>query len=173
MSNGMVATPMTPTNTTPIKTQSSPGTPLSSVRRKKESLMQIIYNICFFQPSLRRKLFRSSPMSSPNKERYGDRFIPVRNGNNWETNFSNIPVSFTTYWEWKARQMIFLLKPRKHLSNAEFDVEQIKRKTERSRFPRIQRLTCDISFTGKILTKCEKRQRIQHNQRCQWRHKRP
>jgi cell division cycle 20-like protein 1 (cofactor of APC complex) len=41
-------------------------------------------------PSLRRSLFKS-PASSPNKERYGDRFIPVRNGNTWETNFSNIP----------------------------------------------------------------------------------
>ena len=42
---------------------------------------------------MRKKLFRSSPMSSPSKERYGDRFIPVRSGNNWETNFSSIPVS--------------------------------------------------------------------------------
>merc|ERR1712223_300413 len=42
-------------------------------------------------PSLRRQLFRSSPLSSPSKERYGDRFIPVRNGNTWDVNFSNIP----------------------------------------------------------------------------------
>jgi len=75
MSNGIVASPMSP-NTTPTKgtpkgVRSSPATPMSS-------------------PSLRRSLFKS-PASSPNKERYGDRFIPVRNGNTWETNFSNIP----------------------------------------------------------------------------------
>lgn len=31
-----------------------------------------------------------SPMASPVKERYGDRFIPSRTGNNWETNFNMI-----------------------------------------------------------------------------------
>jgi len=44
----------------------------------------------------RRSLFRepgghNSPLTSPaKKERYGDRFIPTRSGNNWETNFSMI-----------------------------------------------------------------------------------
>ena len=38
-------------------------------------------------------------MSSPSKERYGDRFIPVRSGNNWETNFSSIPVSAPQYYK--------------------------------------------------------------------------
>ena len=32
-------------------------------------------------------------MASPVKERYGDRFIPSRTGNNWETNFNMITVS--------------------------------------------------------------------------------
>ena len=32
-------------------------------------------------------------MASPVKERYGDRFIPSRTGNNWETNFNMISVS--------------------------------------------------------------------------------
>merc|ERR1719273_368827 len=31
-----------------------------------------------------------SPLASPVKERYSDRFIPSRTGNNWETNFSMI-----------------------------------------------------------------------------------
>jgi len=71
LSNGIIASPLSPNSTPQKAARSSPNTPLSS-------------------PSLRRSLFKS-PVSSPNKERYGDRFIPVRNGNNWETNFSNIP----------------------------------------------------------------------------------
>eukprot|EP00096_Caligus_rogercresseyi_P008917 TRINITY_DN2918_c0_g1_i1.p1 TRINITY_DN2918_c0_g1~~TRINITY_DN2918_c0_g1_i1.p1 ORF type:complete len:502 (-),score=112.35 TRINITY_DN2918_c0_g1_i1:379-1884(-) len=31
-----------------------------------------------------------SPMTSPSKERYGDRFIPSRTGNSWETSFNMI-----------------------------------------------------------------------------------
>ena len=31
-------------------------------------------------------------MASPVKDRYGDRFIPSRSGNNWETNFNMISV---------------------------------------------------------------------------------
>jgi len=71
LSNGIIASPLSPNSTPKKGTISSPSTPLSS-------------------PSIRRSLFKS-PVTSPNKERYGDRFIPVRNGNNWETNFSNIP----------------------------------------------------------------------------------
>jgi hypothetical protein len=33
-----------------------------------------------------------TPVNSPQKERYGDRFIPSRAGNNWQTNFSLIQV---------------------------------------------------------------------------------
>ena len=97
ISNGVVASPLSSPNVTPNKIPRSPATPLSSVRLNKIFVnSSMIFNGHFFkfQPSLRRKLFRSSPASSPNKERYGDRFIPFRNGNNWETNFSNIPVSF-------------------------------------------------------------------------------
>jgi len=32
----------------------------------------------------------TSPMSSPQKEKYGDRFIPSRAGNNWQVNFNMI-----------------------------------------------------------------------------------
>ena len=52
-----------------------------------------------FQSPARRSLFREpgcslSPLASPAKrERFGDRFIPTRSGNNWETNFSMISVS--------------------------------------------------------------------------------
>jgi len=45
----------------------------------------------FFQSSLVR-----SPVASPNKDRYGDRFIPSRSGNTWETNFSPVAVRFFT-----------------------------------------------------------------------------
>ena len=34
-----------------------------------------------------------TPMSSPQKERYGDRFIPSRAGNSWQVNFNMIQVS--------------------------------------------------------------------------------
>ena len=34
-----------------------------------------------------------TPVSSPQKERYGDRFIPSRAGNNWQVNFNMIQVS--------------------------------------------------------------------------------
>ena len=53
-----------------------------------------------FQSPARRSLFREpgcslSPLASPAKrERFGDRFIPTRSGNNWETNFSMISVSY-------------------------------------------------------------------------------
>lgn len=80
LSNGTVASPLSQSPAaSPLKMglNSGPATPLSS-------------------PSLRRKLLfpraGSSPLSSPSKERYGDRFIPTRSGNNWETNFSSIPV---------------------------------------------------------------------------------
>lgn len=31
-----------------------------------------------------------TPINSPNKEKYGDRFIPSRAGNNWQVNFNMI-----------------------------------------------------------------------------------
>ena len=34
-----------------------------------------------------------TPVNSPQKERYGDRFIPSRAGNNWQVNFNMIQVS--------------------------------------------------------------------------------
>ena len=33
-----------------------------------------------------------TPVNSPQKERYGDRFIPSRAGNNWQVNFNMIQV---------------------------------------------------------------------------------
>ena len=34
----------------------------------------------------------TTPVNSPQKERYGDRFIPSRAGNNWQVNFNMIQV---------------------------------------------------------------------------------
>ena len=33
-----------------------------------------------------------TPVNSPQKEKYGDRFIPSRAGNNWQVNFNMIQV---------------------------------------------------------------------------------
>ena len=44
-----------------------------------------------FQPRMLRK--QITPVNSPQKERYGDRFIPSRAGNNWQVNFNMIQVS--------------------------------------------------------------------------------
>ena len=38
-----------------------------------------------------------TPVSSPQKERYGDRFIPSRAGNNWQVNFNMIQVSLSVF----------------------------------------------------------------------------
>ena len=85
--NGMMASPLS----SPIKSVTSP---MSSVSFEPHFHFTNFFQEKFYlQPSLRRQLFRSSPLSSPSKERYGDRFIPVRNGNTWDVNFSNIPVS--------------------------------------------------------------------------------
>ena len=35
-----------------------------------------------------------TPVNSPQKEKYGDRFIPSRAGNNWQVNFNMIQVSY-------------------------------------------------------------------------------
>ena len=43
-----------------------------------------------FQPRMARK--QVTPVNSPQKEKYGDRFIPSRAGNNWQTSFSLIQV---------------------------------------------------------------------------------
>jgi len=43
----------------------------------------------FTSPRMVRRGF-TSPLSSPQKERYGDRFIPSRTGNNWQVNFNMI-----------------------------------------------------------------------------------
>ena len=34
-----------------------------------------------------------TPVNSPQKDKYGDRFIPSRAGNNWQVNFNLIQVS--------------------------------------------------------------------------------
>lgn len=36
-----------------------------------------------------------TPVNSPQKDKYGDRFIPSRAGNNWQVNFNLIQVSFS------------------------------------------------------------------------------
>lgn len=33
-----------------------------------------------------------TPVNSPQKDKYGDRFIPSRAGNNWQVNFNLIQV---------------------------------------------------------------------------------
>ena len=38
-----------------------------------------------------------TPVSSPQKDKYGDRFIPSRAGNNWAVNFNMIQVSSPTF----------------------------------------------------------------------------
>jgi len=43
----------------------------------------------FTSPRMVRKGF-TSPLASPQKEKYGDRFIPSRAGNNWQVNFNMI-----------------------------------------------------------------------------------
>ena len=136
------------------------------------------------QPSLRRKLFRSSPLSSPSKERYGDRFIPVRAGNNWETNFSSIPVSIT----FKFRNWLLNLKISSGIrcSAKEVFVEHRWywrrswcKGTERRRKKDFQ-VVCDSLLTfacfilsGKITSKCQEKLKRNSYPRCQWRHKRP
>ena len=37
-----------------------------------------------------------TPVNSPQKEKYGDRFIPSRAGNNWQVNFNMIQVKKIT-----------------------------------------------------------------------------
>ena len=64
-------------------------------------------------------------MSSPSKERYGDRFIPVRSGNNWETNFSSIPVSAHITYVFLQGKNNFLLRKRQILSVRYIDVHTI------------------------------------------------
>ena len=90
--NGMLASPLS----SPIKSVTSPMSSVCfdfSSFSFHENFWINKENFFCLQPSLRKQLFRSSPLSSPSKERYGDRFIPVRNGNTWDVNFSNIPVS--------------------------------------------------------------------------------
>ena len=36
-----------------------------------------------------------TPVNSPQKDKYGDRFIPSRAGNNWQVNFNLIQVRVT------------------------------------------------------------------------------
>ena len=43
------------------------------------------------QPRMARK--QITPVNSPQKDKYGDRFIPSRVGNNWQVNFNLIQVS--------------------------------------------------------------------------------
>ena len=111
--SGTMSSPIMSPTSTPHKNQShsSPATPLSSVRNA--ALLFHSYwlwkNVFLFQPSLRRKLFRTSPMSSPSKERYGDRFIPVRAGNSWETNFSTIPVSSNVIVIYECHRAVVVL----------------------------------------------------------------
>ena len=48
-----------------------------------------------FQPRMPRR--QITPVNSPQKEKYGDRFIPSRAGNNWQVNFNMIQVSLSVF----------------------------------------------------------------------------
>ena len=50
----------------------------------------------FTSPRMVRRRGFTSPLSSPQKERYGDRFIPSRAGNNWQVNFNMIKVCWVS-----------------------------------------------------------------------------
>ena len=67
-----------------------------------------------------------TPVNSPQKERYGDRFIPSRAGNNWQVNFNMIQVSGIIMVVIVILSVIFLTRYKTWLVNAETDTEHLK-----------------------------------------------
>ena len=67
-----------------------------------------------------------TPVNSPQKERYGDRFIPSRAGNNWQVNFNMIQVSGILMMRVIViLSVIFLTRHETLLVNAEPDKEHL------------------------------------------------
>ena len=67
-----------------------------------------------------------TPVNSPQKERYGDRFIPSRAGNNWQVNFNMIQVSSILMMRIIViLSVIFLTRYKTWLVNAESDIEHL------------------------------------------------
>ena len=67
-----------------------------------------------------------TPVNSPQKERYGDRFIPSRAGNNWQVNFNMIQVSGIIMVVIVILSVIFLTRYKTWLVNAETDIEHLR-----------------------------------------------
>ena len=65
---------------------------LFCIIRDFKAFLLVYINFLSFQPRMPRR--QITPVNSPQKEKYGDRFIPSRAGNNWQVNFNMIQVSY-------------------------------------------------------------------------------
>ena len=87
-----------------------------------------------------------TPVNSPQKERYGDRFIPSRAGNNWQVNFNMIQVSGVAIIRVMILSVIFLARHETLLVNAETDKEHFIKSRGISDEPYLSEI-CDNLFT--------------------------